>query len=71
MVVLEPRLYRWIKTCSINEHLSLSAKLRDLVREAYESYEDRYWAKAGEKRRTSFTRKQALPHKEFWKKVGL
>lgn len=71
MVVLEPMLYRWVKTCSKKEGLSLSAKLRDLIREAYESYEDRFWAKEAEKRMARFDRKKFLTHEEFWKKAGL
>ena len=71
MVVLESPLYQWVKRCSKTEGISLSAKLRDLVREAFESYEDRYWAREGEKRLGRFDRKKAIPHEDFWKKAGL
>lgn len=51
--------------------LSLSMKLRDLIRESYENYEDRYWSKEGEKRLKSFKHSQVLSHDEIWKKTGL
>ncbi len=70
MVVLESPLHRWVKRLARKEGLSLSMKLRDLVREAYESYEDRYWSREGEKRLKVFRRSQALSHEEFWKKAG-
>jgi len=71
MVVLESPLYRWVKKIAKKEGLSLSTKLRDLIREAYESYEDRYWAREGSKRLKSFKRSEALSHEEFWKKAGV
>lgn len=45
-------------------------KLRDLVREAYENYEDRYWSREGEKRLKGFSRSKAISHDAFWKKAG-
>ena len=51
--------------------MSLSTKLRDLVREAYESYEDRYWARISERRLKKFKKFQGISHDEFWKKAGL
>ena len=71
MVVLEPPLHRWLRRLAKKEGSSLSTKLRDIVREAYESYEDRYWAREGEKRLKSSGKSGALSHKEFWEKAGL
>ena len=71
MVVLETPLQRWVQRLAKREGLSLSMKLRDLIREAYESYEDRYWSREGEKRLRGFKRSRALSHEEFWKKAGL
>lgn len=70
MVVLESPLYRWIRRSAKKQGVSISMKLRDIVREAFESYEDRYWAGEGEKRLQSFNRDGAIPHDQFWKKVG-
>ena len=71
MVVLESPLYRWVRKVAKTEGLSLSTKLRDLIREAYEHYEDRYWLKEGTQRLKSFKPATALSHEEFWKKAGL
>lgn len=71
MVVLESPLYHWIRKVAKKDGLSLSMKLRDLVREAYESYEDRYWSRAAGKRAKNFDPSKALTHGEFWKKAGL
>lgn len=68
MVVLEPPLLRWIKQLAKKDGLSLSTKLRDIVREAYENYEDRYWSKEGEKRLKSFEESKGISHEAFWKK---
>ncbi len=71
MVVLDPALYKWIKRRSKDEGISLSLKVRDLVREAYELHEDRYWSEEGEKRLATFNRKKAATHEDVKKKFGL
>jgi len=71
MVVLEKPLYRWVRNLAKRDGLSLSSKLRDLVREAYENYEDRYWAREGSRRLKTLKRSAALSHEEFWKKADL
>lgn len=71
MVVLETPLHKWVRKLAKVEGLSISMKLRDLVREAYESYEDRYWSKEGAKRLKKLKPDKLIPHDEFWKKVGL
>ncbi|MBI2346200.1 MAG: hypothetical protein HYV03_04830 [Deltaproteobacteria bacterium] len=70
MVVLESPLYRWVRRTAKSDGLSLSMKLRDLVREAYESYEDRYWSRVGEQRLKTFKRSESLSHDVVWKKAG-
>lgn len=71
MVVLETPLHKWVRKLAKVEGLSISMKLRDLVREAYESYEDRYWSKEGAKRLKKAKVGKMIPHDELWKKVGL
>jgi len=71
MVVLENPLYRWVRKVARSEGLSLSMKLRDLIRDAYESYEDRYWSREGAKRAKTFKSSEALFHEVVWKKLGL
>lgn len=61
---------RWIRQLAKKDGLSLSTKLRDIVREAYENYEDRYWSKEGEKRLKTFEKSKGILHEGFWKKAG-
>lgn len=68
MVVLEPPLYKWVKRTAKKEGTSISTKVRDLIREAYESYEDLYWSRTGEARLSSFTKKHSLTHEQVWTK---
>lgn len=70
MVVLEPRMLRWVKSLARKEGLSISMVLRDLVKGAYESFEDRYWAREGERRLHS-SKGKTIAHDAFWKKAGL
>jgi len=68
ITVLEKPLYERIKQAARAEGLSLSAKVRDLLREAMELEEDAYWAGEGEKRLATFDRSKALTHEQVWKK---
>ncbi len=70
MVVLESPLRRWLNRSAKREGISLSMKLRDIVREAYENYEDHYWSREGEKRLKDMKRSRLLSHGAFWKKAG-
>jgi hypothetical protein len=67
VTVLEKPLYQRIKQAARAEGVSLSAKVRDLLREAMELEEDAYWVKEGEKRLATFDRSKALTHEEVWK----
>lgn len=43
---------------------SLSLKVRNLIREALESYENIHWTKIAESREKTFSNKKALSHKQ-------
>ena len=65
-VVLDAGLHATLKRLARSEQISLSLKARDLIREALEMHEDRYWADAAETReKTSRTRK-LLSHDRVW-----
>lgn len=66
-VVLEPPLFLAIQQLAKKDRVSLSLKARDLIREALESYEDRYWVSKVKEREKTFDHKKALSHKEVWK----
>ena len=65
-VVLEKPLYRNVERIAKKDGVSLSLKVRDLVREALEMEEDIALASVAEAREKTLTRKKALLHNEVW-----
>ena len=65
-VVLEEPLYEELSRWAKREGISLSLKVRDLVKEALEIEEDRALTRTAEKREQSFDRKKALTHRQVW-----
>lgn len=66
-VVLERRLYDALGRLARREGSSLSAKARDLLRDALETYEDVALAKIAEERGRAFVGSVALTHGEVWR----
>lgn len=67
-VVLEKPLYDSVSSLAKKDGVSLSLKVRDLVREALELQEDVHWNKLATKRARSFDSKKALTHAQVWGK---
>jgi len=65
-VVLEKPLYESIEHLAKRDGVSLSLKVRDLVREALEIEEDIALSRFAEKRESSFDEAKALKHDEVW-----
>jgi hypothetical protein len=65
-VVLEEPLYEGLRRWAKRDKISLSLKVRDLVKEALESQEDRALTVFAEEREKSFNRKKALSHEQVW-----
>lgn len=65
-VVLENDLLLGIQKLAKHHGISLSLMARDLLKEAIERYEDRYWGKIAEHREKTFSSKMALSHKDIW-----
>lgn len=65
-VVLEKPVYKSIEQLAKRDGVSLSLKVRDLVREAIGIEEDVALAKIAEKREKGFTKAKALKHGEVW-----
>lgn len=65
-VVLEKPLYDSVRRLAEKEDVSLSLKIRDLVREALEAEEDAALAHFAEEREKGFKRSRALTHKQVW-----
>jgi len=66
-VVLEKPLFAALKRMADRDGVSLSTKLRDLVREALEDFEDSVLLEIAESRSKTFDRKKALSHDQVWK----
>ncbi|MBI5638600.1 MAG: antitoxin, RHH family protein [Nitrospinae bacterium] len=65
-VALEKPLFNNIERLAKRDGVSLSLKVRDLVREAIEMDEDRALTKVAERREKGFARSKALKHNEVW-----
>lgn len=65
-VVLEKPLYDAIERFAKKEGVSLSLKVRDLVKEALEIEEDIALAQFAEEREKTFSKKKSLKHDEVW-----
>jgi metal-responsive CopG/Arc/MetJ family transcriptional regulator len=65
-VVLDKTLYRSVQRIARKDGVSLSLKVRDLVKEALEMEEDIALATIAEEREKTFDRKKSLTHNEVW-----
>lgn len=65
-VVLEESLYNMIEELAERDGVSLSLKVRDLVKEAMEIKEDVALSAFAEKRGKTFRKSKALKHDEVW-----
>ncbi|MCB4755757.1 MAG: antitoxin, RHH family protein [Elusimicrobia bacterium] len=65
-VVLEEPIYKAIANLARHDRVSLSLKVRDLIREALEIHEDRVLSRIAEGREKTFERSHALSHDAVW-----
>lgn len=65
-VVLEKPLYNRVEHLAKKDGISMSLKVRDLVREALEMEEDVALAVFAEERERTFKRATALKHNDVW-----
>jgi hypothetical protein len=65
-VVLEKPLYDSVRRLAASEDISLSLKIRDLVKEALEGQEDIALAELATEHEKTFRRPRALSHKQVW-----
>lgn len=66
-VVLEKPLYSKLRMLASKDGVSLSTKVRDLIREALVEYEDAFLVRLAGEREKTFDRAKALTHKQVWK----
>ncbi|MEQ1795403.1 MAG: antitoxin, RHH family protein [Nitrospira sp.] len=65
-VVLEGPVYEGLRRWAKRDGVSLSLKVRDLVKEALETEEDQALAGLAQDREQTFDRKKALSHSQVW-----
>lgn len=65
-VLLEEPIYESVEYLAKKDNISLSLKVRDLVKEALEIEEDIALSKLAEKREKTFKKSAALKHSEVW-----
>ena len=65
-VVLEKPLYDSVRRLAAKEEISLSLKIRDLVKDALDAQEDVVLADVAEEREKTFRRARGLSHKQVW-----
>jgi transcriptional antiterminator Rof (Rho-off) len=65
-VVLEDPLYKGVQFLALKDGVSLSTKVRDLIRQALDTQEDIDLARLAEAREASWEDESALSHQEVW-----
>jgi hypothetical protein len=65
-VVLEKPLYDSVRRLAAKDEISLSLKIRDLVKEALEAQEDVVLTHIAEQREKTLRRNRGLSHKQAW-----
>jgi len=65
-VVLDDRIYRYVRFLAEQDGVSLSTKVRDLIKEALATEEDIYLAAFAEEREKSLHESPVLSHEETW-----
>jgi predicted DNA-binding protein len=65
-VVLDPPLYEKVQFLAKKDGVSLSTKVRDLIRESVEVQEDVCLADFASERDESFDESKALTHEQVW-----
>ena len=68
LVMLEPPVRNLIRDIAKTEKVSISSLCRDLIREALEINEDKYFTILAESRDKNFNWKHGLFHEEVWGK---
>ena len=65
-VVLDAPIYRYLQFLAEKDGVSLSSKVRDLIKEALATEEDIYLAAFAEEREKSLDESSVLSHDETW-----
>jgi len=71
MVTLDPPLHKWVTRFARADGISVSLKVRDLLKESYELNEDIYLGTLARERERTFNRRKALTTLQARKRLGL
>jgi predicted DNA-binding protein len=66
-VVLEEPLYREVQFLAKKDGVSMSTKVRDLLKELLDTQEDIYLARIADRRSSTWKKPLGLSHEETWK----
>jgi hypothetical protein len=64
--VVDRGLLKWLRAKAKREGISVSLVVRDLLMRLRDEEEEQHWAAAGDERLESFSRDEALHHKDVW-----
>jgi hypothetical protein len=65
-IVLDSLVYQNVRLLAERDNVSMSAKVRDLLKQALELQEDIDLAEFAEKREASWDESEALTHEDVW-----
>ena len=65
-VCLDSALYQCVRMLAEKDNISLSAEVKNLLKDAVESHEDIYLAELASEREKSWDEAAALSHEDFW-----
>ena len=65
-VVLEGSLYKKVQFLAQTDGVSLSTKVRELIKEAMDLQEDLYLASFAEERERTWDKRNTMTHDEIW-----
>lgn len=65
-VCLDEALYQSVRLLAEKDNLSLSAEVKNLLKEAIESHEDFHMAELASEREKSWNEAKAISHDDFW-----
>jgi len=65
-VVLEDPLYKQVQYLAQKDGVSMSAKVRELLKEIIETQEDIFLAEIASEREAGWRDSEAIPHNEVW-----
>ncbi len=64
--VVDKALMKWLRSKAVDQGISVSLIVRDILARVRDEEEERYWVAAGEERLESFSQADAIEHDDAW-----